>query len=148
MVNHLELLFPGLQGKDYLITSPGSKKYNCIAWAAGDAQTTWWPSGDDRDTWPPGVAVEETLSAFQAAFVFLGYTACGDEKLETGFEKVALFANVHGEPLHAARQLPSGRWTSKLGELEDIEHELRDLEGAAYGLVVLIMKRPLPATTA
>lgn len=36
------------------------------------------------------------------------------------------------------------RWTSKLGELEDIEHDLTDLEGAAYGKVVLLMKRATP----
>jgi len=47
--------------------------------------------------------------------------------------------------LHAARQLPEGRWTSKLGELEDIEHALHDLTGTVYGSVVLVMKRALLA---
>ena len=41
----------------------------------------------------------------------------------------------------AAGRLPSGKWTSKLGSLEDIEHELRDLEGRHYGRVQLILKR-------
>jgi len=63
--------------------------------------------------------------------------------MEVGFEKVALFADAQGLPLHAARQLSDGRWTSKLGEQEDIEHALRDLEGVAYGNVALVMKRPL-----
>ena len=49
-----------------------------------------------------------------------------------------------GVPLHAARHVPSGRWTSKLGELEDIEHALDGLEGTEYCSVVQIMKRPLP----
>jgi len=49
-------------------------------------------------------------------------------------------------PLHVARQLPSGRWSSKLGALQDIEHDLHDLEGTEYGSVVLVMKRTLPAT--
>jgi hypothetical protein len=53
--------------------------------------------------------------------------------------------DAQGSPTHAARQLDNGRWTSKLGELEDIEHSLRDLEGAAYGTVVQVMKRPRPA---
>jgi hypothetical protein len=43
---------------------------------------------------------------------------------------------------HAARQLPSGRWTSKIGVLEDIEHSLRDLEGDEYGTATVLMKRP------
>ena len=63
--------------------------------------------------------------------------------MEPGFEKIALFATDQAVPLHAARQLASGRWTSKLGEREDIEHALRDLEGEIYGTVVLIMKRPV-----
>jgi hypothetical protein len=46
-------------------------------------------------------------------------------------------------PKHACRQLPSGRWASKLGPSEDIEHALYDLTGTAYGKVALIMKRPI-----
>jgi hypothetical protein len=91
------------------------------------------------------VVREETLAAFQEAFQSLGYAVCADEALELGFEKVALFALADGFPTHAARQLGSGRWTSKLGELEDIEHALRDLEGVEYGTVVLVMKRALQA---
>jgi hypothetical protein len=59
---------------------------------------------------------------------------------------VALFVATTGCPTHAARQLASGRWTSKLGKAEDIEHELRDLEGDVYSSVVLVLKRPLPAS--
>ena len=61
---------------------------------------------------------------------------------EPAIEKVALFANVHSIPTTRPMQLPDGAWTSKLGDLEDIEHDLTDLEGAAYGKVVLVMKRP------
>jgi hypothetical protein len=70
---------------------------------------------------------------------------CGQADLEPGFEKIAPFADADGLPTHAARQLPGGRWTSKLGELEDIEHDLNDVAGTAYGTVVQIMKRPLPS---
>lgn len=46
-----------------------------------------------------------------------------------------------------ARQLPNGRWTSKLGEVEDIEHDLSDLEYESddnpycYGLASIFMMR-------
>jgi hypothetical protein len=44
---------------------------------------------------------------------------------------------------HAARQLDNGKWTSKLGQLEDIEHEsLEALSGAVYGSVVQVLKKP------
>ena len=93
-------------------------------------------------------ACEQTRDAFAAAFASLGYTVCQGEGLEAGYEKIALFADADGRPTHAARQLASGRWTSKLGKLEDVEHGLRDLEGAIYGEAVLIMKRPASEVTA
>ena len=140
MVAHLESLFPGLQGAAYEVTSPSDDLYNCIAWAANDKRRWWWP--EPRRYWPAGVLREESLAAFQETFASLGYTTCADKESELGFDKIALFADADGLPTHAARQLTNGRWASKLGELEDIEHELQDLEGVEYGAVVLIMKRP------
>jgi hypothetical protein len=63
--------------------------------------------------------------------------------LEPGFEKVALYA-VGSEPTHAARQILNGRWVSKLGPQEDIEHGAPDdLSGPCYGQVVRVLKRPV-----
>ena len=45
----------------------------------------------------------------------------------------------------SARKTSPSSWTSKLGEAEDIEHGLHDLEGDVYGVVVLVMRRPIPA---
>ena len=140
----LEKLFPGLAGKSFAIKSPKDDHYNCIAWAAGDIHNWWWPDSAHQDTWPAGVPRLETMSAFRDAFASLGYTVCDSEELETGHEKIALLA-LAGVPKHAARRLSSGRWTSKLGFLEDIEHDLHDLEGTQYGSVIIIMKRAQPA---
>jgi hypothetical protein len=107
----------------------------------------WWPSDDDRDTWPPGVPREETVAAFTAAFRTLGYDVALNESLEAGVEKIALFALAADRPTHATRQLSDGRWTSKLGELADIEHDLRDLEGTAYGTVAVVLARPTGVTS-
>jgi hypothetical protein len=63
--------------------------------------------------------------------------------VEPGFEKVALIVDARGVPTHAARQLPTGRWTSNLGAWEDIEHELHALEGHAYGIVALLLTRQI-----
>jgi hypothetical protein len=92
-------------------------------------------------SWPASARREETLAALVEAFQSLGYTTCADDSLEPGFEKVALYA-LGGAPKHAARQLPNGRWTSKLGELEDVEHTLDGLNGVWYGSVVEILRRP------
>ena len=138
----LEDVFPGLRGQSYQITSPRDDRYNCIAFAAGDDQNWWWPDSAGEDAWPAGVARAETLEVFREAFATLGYVVCGDDRLEPGYEKVALFA-LAGLPKHACRQLPNGRWASKLGRSEDIEHALHDLTGTAYGKAVLFMKRPI-----
>lgn len=144
MVSHLEILFPALIGGGYQVTGPHDQTYNCIAWAAGSTDAWWWPVGPHLQVyWPEGAPREETVAAFQSAFATRGYATCEGTALEVGQEKVAIYADPTGCPTHASRQRPSGRWTSKLGELEDIEHELPQLEGEQYGRVVCVMKRPL-----
>ena len=95
--------------------------------------------------WPKGVPKKTTVSAFEKAFNTLGYVRCLNGNLEDGYEKIVLYAKIKKrltEPTHAARQLKCGRWTSKLGPLEDIEHnEVKDLTGPLYGKPVLYMKR-------
>jgi len=149
LVAEIEKAFPRLRASAYTVKSPRTRDYNCIAWAAGAMNQWWWPDPDaanDAVHWPAGIAREETLSAFAAVFAALGYVSCVDEAYEPGYEKVALFADAAGVPTHAARQLPGGRWTSKLGFLEDIEHDLHDLAGEEYGAVVQLFPRPvLPA---
>ena len=141
MVNLIEQIFPGLAGKDFKVTSAKDADYNCIAWAAGVNDDWWWPGAPGRTHWPAGVPREERIEAFRLVFGTLGFELSSTEEMEAGFEKIAIFANTHGVPKHAARQLPTGRWTSKLGKMEDIEHDLRDIEGDVYGAVVLVMKR-------
>ena len=136
MSEHLRTLFPGLRTTSFRITSPPDRKYNCIAWAANDASDWWWPAGTAPDAvWPGSAAREVTLRAFTAAFLSIGYVVGGDESLEPGFEKVALFADAAGMPTHAARQRPSGAWTSKLGIAEDIEHDLHALDSTDHSQV-------------
>jgi hypothetical protein len=138
---HLERHFPGLRESDYRVTSPRSLDYNCAAWAAGDDSRWWEPGPLGLYYWPEGATREFTIDCYVEAFACLGYERCEGAESEPGFEKLALFANDQG-PSHVARQLPGGRWTSKLGRLEDLEHELEGVSGAVYGDVVLFMRRP------
>jgi hypothetical protein len=143
MVEGIESVFPRLRGADWQVRSQPADLYNCIAWAANETTAWWWPVGPGKTYWPEGVPRVVTLEAFPEAFATLGYVVCAGEELEPGFERIALFANDQGVPKHAARQRPDGRWTSKLGKMEDIDHALHDLEGTLYGSVVLVMKRPV-----
>jgi len=89
---------------------------------------------------------EETMAAFVEAYETLGYKLCFDERLEQGIEKIALYGIEQPDktilPTHAARQLESGEWTSKLGDFEDISHKtLDDLNGLVYGRMICCMAR-------
>ena len=137
----LEDYFPNLRATPYRLTSPASAEHNCIAWAARDQERWWWPDAMGQGYWPEGVPREETLSAFEQAYGTLGFVRCESADAEPGFVKVAIYAQGP-LPKHAARQLPQRGWTSKLGSLEDIEHDtLQALEGDRYGKVVLGLKR-------
>ncbi len=138
----METFFPILQSSEYKVTSPATIEYNCIAWAAGDSETWWWPDPFNQYFWPSGILREETIDAFVKAFEFLDYTICRDANYETRYEKVAIYAKPDGRPTHAARQIDSEKWTSKIGQLEDIEHSINSLSGAIYGKPIVYMKRP------
>jgi hypothetical protein len=142
--------FPQLNDTNGLITSPPSRRYNCIAWAAGNNTQWWWPDAamiaQRLCYWPPNAPIDLTFDAFLQAYGTLGYQQCQDGALEPGFEKIALYGqrNASGsiEPTHAALQLPDGRWTSKLGSYEDVEHDTTaDIDCPAYGKALYYMRR-------
>lgn len=138
--------FSQLLAADSEQTSDEDYLYNCFGFAAG-SRTQWWqPTEGTGFHWPPGVPMEFTLDAYRQAYESIGYSVCGGEELEEGIEKIAIFTYEDGIPSHATRQLVDGRWTSKLGEYEDISHVLHQLEGPypAYGTVRLLMCRPRP----
>lgn len=140
MTPNIQKLFPGLAGNGRL-TSPQTPRYNCIAWAVGDTARWWWPVGA---YWPSGASAVESASAFAEAFATEGFLPCDDPSLESGYEKIALYSK-NGVPTHAARQVASGRWTSKLGKLEDVEHNtLGAVEGGVYGIATFYFRRPRP----
>jgi len=132
--------FPNLLPGTFEKTSDCDISYNCIAWAANDTDNWWWPDLKDG-YWPTGIPRAETLDAFEQAYGTLGYERCDDANLEEGFEKIAIYEDTDG-PQHAARQLPDGRWTSKLGDGIDLAHNTLDaLHGDQYGQVKRYLKR-------
>lgn len=138
----LERLFPNLARSGYRLCSPPDPSYNCIAWAAGQSGPPWWwPDPLGVNWWPKGVPRVVTLGAFTAAYGTLGYQPCGlQSALIAGIEKIAIYTQ-QAIPTHAARQLPTGLWTSKIGQSVDIEHSLLALDGGLYGNVAVILQR-------
>ena len=135
--------FPNLKPTDYKETSKKDDNYNCIGWALGDKHRFWWPWGKPPYYWPPGLPLDPTLNNFVAAFATVGYSPCDSFAPEEGFEKVVIYVNDQGRPTHAARMVENGRWTSKLGPEEDIEHKtLGGLSGQRYGHPKQALRRP------
>lgn len=122
--------FPRLTSENHQVTSAADVGYNCIAWAARDTKH-WWQPGR---FWPADTAAGDFgIGILALAFKTLGYEDCDDANLEPGFEKVALYGDFSFYK-HAARQLSSGAWTSKLGKDVDIEHDTPDdVAGGLYG---------------
>ena len=130
--------FPGLRSGRFKKNSPPTPGYNCIAWALGRTDRWWWPN--ENSYWPPGCLQRESIQAFVIAFATQQYEPCDNPRLEKSYEKLALYAKDF-TPTHAAKQLKNGKWTSKLGKDMDIEHRLKDLEGPAYGQVLMFFRR-------
>jgi hypothetical protein len=75
----------------------------------------------------------------------VGFSDCDGGSPESGFEKIAVYATTHHEYTHAAFQLASGAWTSKLGAWVLIEHDTPGaVAGGAYGHLIGFLKRPIP----
>jgi hypothetical protein len=142
----IRTLLPDLHGGKFKVTSPVDVRYNCIAFAAGDTTKWWWP--DPQYYWPSSIRSENTLEAYIMLFKSLGYEECAGPEVEPGFEKVAIFTGATGKPTHAARQLETGVWASKLGKSFDIQHELEQVGGfkaKSYGRLAAYLKRPTKA---
>lgn len=126
--------FPNLQA-GFSITSPLTPNYNCIGWAANDDAHFWWPSLTLY--WPIPHNSIPSVAIFEDAFAGLGYTLKGlDDSFDPNVEKVAIYVEPStGLVTHMARQLATGRWTSKLGSAHDIEHlTVHCLNGVEYGV--------------
>ena len=132
--------FPNLNNNNHNITSEESFTYNCFAWAVSDSTRRWDPTSEWY-FWPDNVPSDLSLESFIILFGSQGYEECPNSELELGYEKVSIYTKG-GIPTHAARQLESGKWTSKLGDWEDIEHEsLEAIEGGSYGSVGVVLRR-------
>ncbi|MGI8641734.1 MAG: DUF7689 domain-containing protein [Pyrinomonadaceae bacterium] len=151
----IKQVFENLKDGEFEITSPFDPKYNCIAHAAKDSEKWWWTvdsvmAGNDV-FWFNNIPSQATLENFILTFQKLDYEPCENTELEKGFEKVAIYVSLKdeiyspkGTPTHMARQLSTGKWTSKLGKDVDINHTtLRNVEGHLYGVVKQILRRKI-----
>ena len=135
--------FPNSKIDPFLITSPQTALYNCIAWAYGDNRKWYWPDSSNIYYWPEDIPRQEKIESFILLFERVGFTICNDGDLERHFNKIAIYCDQIGKPTHAARQLDNGFWTSKLGQSFDITHTIFSMSNGTYGNVAVYMKRKI-----
>lgn len=135
--------FPNIDIEGFIVTSDLNPTYNCFAWAGNDDTKCWLPFKSKYYFWytdNTALTLENVINNYS----HIGYTEITESSdLEEGYDKVAIYIDEGGEPSHAARQVENGKWTSKLGDREDIEHSTPEcLESDSYGKVKVILKRP------
>lgn len=138
---------PQMDGADFSIESRSTPNYNCLAWAMSDCSRNWAPALEGGYHWPADLLVGlPTLELVTELFQRESYELCDSADYVPGAEKVALYIDAYREVRHVARQVPGGRWVSKMGDLADIEHgALEPLECRLYGKVEAILCRSAAA---
>ncbi|MEX2410639.1 MAG: hypothetical protein WD607_04585, partial [Candidatus Paceibacterota bacterium] len=60
------LKFPNSYKSPFIVKSPATSDYNCIAWAVEITDISFWPEPNpySSQVWPDNVPFEETLDAF------------------------------------------------------------------------------------
>jgi hypothetical protein len=97
------------------------------------------PDQHGQGYWPIAKR-EETVACFVEAYQSRGFEVCEPE-LEPEFERIVIYT-LNGIPTHAARQIENGKWVSKLGPWEDIEHNTaKAVEEYIYGKATAYMKK-------
>jgi hypothetical protein len=124
----------------------------------GDKERHWWPPGTlatarsnllkplgPPDAWPVDLPPDNSLPNVQALLRRLGFVDCTDDKAidPRTTVVVAIFLYDDRTPAHFAEQLANGKWLSKLGGGNDIEHRTtQSVEGGANGTLAHKMCRP------
>jgi hypothetical protein len=104
---------------------------------------------DPEFFWPADVPEppedEDDLDYYVALFGSWGYEVTDSPDLEDGYLKVAIFATDNNFD-HVAKQLPSGRWSSKGGKSFDFRHGTLESIGVCRVMpatqLALVMRRP------
>lgn len=141
----IETWCPRLRGTNWRITSKATKRYNCIAWAVGDTLKRWDKGKGNH--WPHGVDAEYLFDCLVKAYMAVGFSKCTITEgrvYDKDYETVVLYGS-DGLWDHAAKLLKNGKWSSKLGDCEDIEHPTPEsVGGTDYGEPLVYMRRRRP----
>ncbi len=119
----IEDRFPRLVTDGYLHTSGRADDYNCVAWVIRDVQHWWSPEDVDGYCWLRELGDGKDIASYERFFAQHGFERCDDGSLVEGTEKIAVYGSDEIFD-HVAFQRSNGKWSSKLGQLGDVSHDL------------------------
>ena len=131
--------FPNLiKGNNFAFTSEQTEDYNCIAWIT-EVIDDW------KQLYEENGNVIRNSENYISYFRDLGFEITDKLDLEDNTLKIVIYIESNSNHFkHVARQLNTGKWTSKLGDWEDIQHDTpNDLVGQSYGDKLVIMSRKI-----
>ena len=83
---------PLVSDANHDVTSSDDPEYNCVAWALGLTDRWVWPGRDDA-WWPDSIRQDDSVESFIELFRSVDFERCDSAALETGYERVAVFAS-------------------------------------------------------
>ncbi len=136
--SEIELSWSNLQENlNFIFTSKQTWEYNCVMWSLNrdDEWRDFFYSDDGY------VNPDQSINPYVAYFQENGFETCENSSLEVGALKICIFSK-NGIFSHVSRQLQDGRWASKMGNYEDIEHLTEfDVSGLGYGSPDIYMQK-------
>jgi hypothetical protein len=97
------------------------------------------------NVWPVDLPPDESFANVHTLLSRLGFVDCDDDRaIDPRITiVVAIFLDDGSKPAHFAQQQANGKWLSKLGDGNDIEHRTtQSVEGGANGTLAHKMCRP------
>lgn len=124
---------------NFIFTSKQTWDYNCVMWSLH--RDDYWK--DFFYTEDGYISIDQSIKPYVEFFKENGFSICETNVVEEGFEKICIYSK-NGIFSHVSRQLKDGRWASKMGNYEDIEHlSVFDVNGEGYGAPEVYMKKEI-----
>lgn len=120
-------------------TSVQTWDYNCVMWSL-NIDDDWKDFFYTEDGY---VSPDQSINPYINFFKERGFQICENGELEPGQTKICIYSK-NGIFSHVSRLMENGRWASKMGNYEDIEHLSEfDVSGIGYGKPETYMKKAM-----
>jgi len=146
--DELRISFPKLIPGTFQPVSRATIRYNCLGFAAGDERHWWEAEGNGgRFYWPQHIKRVTNIETVSTIFTSEGFALTNNHDIESGYEKVAIYASLETFEFSHIAKSDGKVWKSKLGSGQDIYHySLAVLEGDQadeYGIVERVLRKPI-----